>query len=217
MYPSVDYIREHFDLYNRQMFGGTLPVLPVHLTNARTYMGQMTCRKRVGFFGKKHFSDFALRISRRFDFSETELQDTLIHEMIHYYIAYNQLQDTSAHGQTFRQMMKEINEKFGRHITLSHRTSREERLQVIGTKPRPRIFAIITMQDGQHYIKSVPRIEQRMRAMHRRIASSPQVADIKWYYSTDPYFALFPSSMGSRVQRIDLAEVQPHLAAATPL
>ena len=217
MTPTVEYIREHFDLYNRQMFGGTLPVPPIHLTNARTYMGQMTCKKRVGLFGKKHFSDFALRISKRFDFSEQELQDTLIHEMIHYYIAYNQLQDTSSHGQIFRQMMNGINGKFNRHLTVSHRTSREERLQVIGSKPRPRVFAIVLMADGYHYIKSVPRIKQRILTMHRRLASSPLIQSVSWYYSTDPFFALFPSSMGTRVQRINLADIQPHLTAATPL
>ena len=217
MKPTVEYIREHFDLYNRQMFGGTLPVPPIHLTNARTYMGQMVCKKRVGLFGKKHFSDFALRFSRRFDFSEAELQDTLIHEMIHYYIAYNQLQDTSSHGAVFRQMMDDINARFSRHLTISHRTSREERLQVIGSKPRPRVFAILTMADGYHYIKSVPRIRQRILVMHRRLTSSPLVQSVSWYYSTDPWFALFPSSMGTRVQRIDLTELTPHLNAAQPL
>lgn len=217
MTPTVEYIRKHFDLYNGLYFGGTLPVPPIHLTNARTYMGQMTCRKRVGLFGRKHFSDFALRFSRRFDFSEAELQDTLIHEMIHYYIAYNQIADTSAHGATFRQMMNDINARGGRHITVSHRTSREERLQLIGPKPRPRIFAVVWLADGHHYIKSVPRIEQRVLTMHRRISSSPQVRSVAWYYSTDPFFALFPSSMGTRMQRVDLAELQQHLASSTPL
>ena len=96
MKPTVDFIREHFELYNRMMFGGTLTVPPIHLTNARTYMGMLTYKRRVGLFGGKRFSDFALRISRRFDYSEAELQDTLIHEMIHYYIAVNQLKDGSA-------------------------------------------------------------------------------------------------------------------------
>ncbi|MBQ7530501.1 MAG: SprT-like domain-containing protein [Paludibacteraceae bacterium] len=217
MTPTVEYIREHFDLYNRQMFGGTLTVPPIYLTNARTYMGQMTCRKRTGLFGKKHFSDFALRFSRRFDFSETELQDTLIHEMIHYYIACHQLQDISAHGQLFRQMMNDINQKYGRHITVSHRITNEERLQLIGSKPRPRIFAVVRLADGEHYIKSVPRIEQRVLTMHRRISFSPQVSSLTWYYSSDPFFALFPSSMGTRMQRVDLVELQLHLASATPL
>ena len=180
-------------------------------------MGMMTCRKRVGLFGKKHFSNFALRISKRFDFTEQELQDTLIHEMIHYYISYNQLQDSSAHGQLFRQMMNDINEKYGRHITLSHRSSREERLQVIGSKPRPRVFAIIEMCDGDQYIKCVPRIKQRIESMHRHLTSSPEVRSLKWYFSTDPYFALFPSSMGRKVQKIDPVELQPHLMNAEPI
>lgn len=177
----------------------------------------MTCKKRVGLFGKKQFSNFALRISKRFDFEESELQDTLIHEMIHYYISYNQLQDSSAHGQLFRQMMNEINAKFGRHVNISHRTSKDERLQVIGSKPRPRVFAIIQMHDGTEYIKCVPRIKQRIETMHRWLSSAPEIKTIEWYFSIDPYFALFPTSMGRRVQKIDPAEVQLHLKNATPL
>lgn len=217
MKPTIEYIREHFDLYNRQLFGGTLPVPPIHLTNARTYMGQMTYKKRVGLFGKKHLSDFRLRISRRFNFTEQELQDTLIHEMIHYYIGYHGLVDSSAHGRVFRQMMDNINQHFDRHVTISHRSTREERMQVIGDKPRPRIFAILTMTDGKQYIKSVPRIQQRILIMHRRMTSAPQVKSIEWYYSTDPFFVQYPSSMGTRVQRINPAEIQPHLNTAQPL
>ena len=180
-------------------------------------MGQMTCKKKVGLFGKKRYSDFAMRISKRFDVPEQELQDTVIHEMIHYYIGYNQLQDTSSHGALFRQMMQDINERYGRHLTISHKSTRQERLQVIGPKPRPRIFAILTMTDGQHYIKAVPRIEQHILTMHKRLSTSPLVTSVSWYYSVDPYFALFPSSMGSRVQRIDMKEVEAHLQSSTPL
>lgn len=201
-------------MYNRTMFGGTLPVPPIHLTNARTYMGQMTCRKRVGLFGKKHFSNYALRFSKRFDFTEEELQDTLIHEMIHYYISYHQLQDSSAHGQLFRQMMNEINQKYGRHITISHRSSQEERLQVIGNRPTPRVFAVIELADGKQYIKAVPRIVQRIRTMHRWLNPSPDIRSVTWYYSTDPYFALFPSSMGRKMQLLHMDEAEPHIREA---
>jgi len=211
---SEEYIKEHFDLYNRTMFGGTLPVPPIHLTNARTYMGQMTCRKRVGLFGRKHFSNYALRFSKRFDFTEQELQDTLIHEMIHYYISYHQLQDSSAHGQLFRQMMNEINQTYDRHISISHRSSKEERLQVIGNRPTPRIFAVIELTDGKRFIKVVPRIVQRIRTMHRWLNSSPEVRTITWYFSTDPYFALFPSSMGRKMQLLHMDEAEPHIREA---
>ena len=217
MKPTQDYILEHFDLYNRTMFGGTLPILPVRLTNARTYMGMLTFRKRVGWFGRKQCSDFCLRISQRFDYSEQQLQDSLIHEMIHYYIAYHQLRDTSAHGSVFMQMMNDINRNFGRHITVSHRASREERVQLLGNQPRPRVFAIIAMSNGKYCIKVVPRIAQRVRTMHRRLTADPQVCSVAWYYSTDPFFALYPSSMGRRMQYINLDEARPHLSAATPL
>ena len=58
---------------------------------------------------------------------ERLLEDTIIHEMIHYHILSNQLQDTSAHGKLFRKMMDDINARFGRNVTISHKPTEEER------------------------------------------------------------------------------------------
>lgn len=217
MQPTIDYIREHFELYNRMLFGGTLTVPPIRLTNARTYMGMLTYKRRAGLFGGKKYSDFVLRISQRFDYTEQELQDTIIHEMIHYYIAFNRMEDGSAHGRLFRQMMDDINRRYGRHITVSHRSTREERMKVIGNRPRPRVFAIMELSDGKCCIKVVPRIAQRVRTMHQRLTMDPRIRRITWYYSTDPYFALYPSSMGRRMQYVDMTELQPHLDGAKPI
>ena len=70
---------------------------------------------------------------------------------------------------------------------------------------------------GEDAIKCVPRIKQRIESMHRRLTSSPEVRSLKWYFSTDPYFALFPSSMGRKVQKIDPVELQQHLVNAKPI
>lgn len=118
---TVQYIKDRFEVFNKQMFGGALPLPVIRVSKAKTYLGAVTYKRKRTWYGKVVISDFKLCISARYELSENLLEDTIIHEMIHYYILYNGLKDTSPHGRLFRQMMKAINEKFARHIVMSHR------------------------------------------------------------------------------------------------
>ena len=62
------------------------------------------------------------------------IEDTILHEMIHYHIAVNQLRDTSAHGRLFRREMKRINAEGNRHITISYRLSKDQLLELYPEK-----------------------------------------------------------------------------------
>lgn len=122
MKATIPYIQEKFNEFNQQMFDGCLPMLPIKLSKARTFLGILAYRRRRTLSGEIEKYDFRLRISTYHDLPEQELEDTIIHEMIHYYIGIKQLKDTSAHGKIFRKMMKDINERYGRHITISYRS-----------------------------------------------------------------------------------------------
>lgn len=87
-------------------------------------------RRRLLGGGMENY-DFKLQISTQIDLSECELEDTIIHEMIHYYIGVHQWRDTSAHGRLFRQMMNDINERFGRQVTVSHQSTKAQREQAV--------------------------------------------------------------------------------------
>jgi hypothetical protein len=127
MQPTVDYIQSRFDEFNARFFGGGLPPVPIKLSHARTFLGKLTfTRRRSWLFGPTRNEHFVLRINTRIDLPEELIQDTILHEMIHYYIAVNHLRDTSAHGRLFRQEMKRINTEGGRHITISYRFTKEQ-------------------------------------------------------------------------------------------
>ena len=120
--PTIDYIQSCFDEYNALFFGNQLPQIPIKLSSARTFLGKVTfTRRRSWLFGPLRNENFVLRINTRFDLPEELIQDTILHEMIHYYIAVNQLHDTSTHGQLFRREMHRINSEGNRHITISYR------------------------------------------------------------------------------------------------
>lgn len=131
MIPSKEYIEAKFNEYNAQYFDGQLPLLPIKLSHARTFLGKVCfTKRRQWLFGPYQYSNFVLRINTRLDLPEALVEDTILHEMIHYYIAYNQWHDTSAHGRLFRREMKRINEKGGRHITISYRLNAEQIAQL---------------------------------------------------------------------------------------
>ena len=66
------------------MFAGQLPKLPIELSDAKTFLGKCVFKIRKGNDGKNICYDFKLRINTRIDLPETEIEDTIIHEMNHY-------------------------------------------------------------------------------------------------------------------------------------
>ena len=131
MKPTIQYIQQKVDEFNRQMFDGKLSPVPVSLSNAKTYLGLCVYKRRRKFFGGVEKYDFRLRFSTRIDLPENEVEDTIIHELIHYYIGVNNLKDSSAHGKLFRSIMCSINKKFGRRLTISHKCTSEQREQLM--------------------------------------------------------------------------------------
>ncbi|NPD80626.1 sprT domain-containing protein [Prevotella sp. PINT] len=121
MVATIPYIEGKFNEYNGLIFNGELPAIPIKLSKAKTSLGQLAFKRRRTWYGRTVYSDFRLRVSTHFDLPENELEDIIIHEMIHYYIFVNRLKDKSAHGPLFRQMMKDINTRYGRNISISRK------------------------------------------------------------------------------------------------
>ena len=212
MKPDVPFIKAKFDEFNSLMFGGALPTVPVALSKASSYVGLCTFKTRRHLFGKNEYYDFRLRFSTRLDLPEPEVEDTIIHEMIHYYIRLNRIKDTSAHGKVFRQMMKDLNSRYGRHITISHRTTKEQREASIDKRPRRRVVAIVSFKDGREGLKLLPYKQDKVTAYHRALMRSGQVTGIDFYVESDPWFNRFPTSSAFNVIFAPMDEVRAHLS-----
>lgn len=196
------------------MFDGKLPKLPIELSDAKTFLGLCVYKKRRTILGRTECYDFKLRISTRIDLVEAEVEDIIIHEMIHYYIGYNNLKDSSAHGRVFRHIMNTINEKFGRHIKISHKLTKEEKEQLYDTKRRWRVVAYVTFNDGRTGVKVLPRIMPRIANYYNAVSRESSVESIELYMTNNPYFNRYPSSSAFRVHYIDKAEADKHLQGA---
>ena len=127
MTPDLEYIQKAFDRYNALCFRGELPGIRLELSRARTYLGRYEeKRPQVRFLGRRFSLPTAeplrlIRISTAFDLTPEQQDDVIIHEMIHYYLAWKGLADRVPHGPHFRQLMEAINSRFGRHIVVRYK------------------------------------------------------------------------------------------------
>lgn len=217
MKPTIQYIEQKFKEFNTLMFGGKLTMPPIQLSNARTFVGQCAAKRRRTLFHGTQLYDFRLKFSVLFDLPECEWEDTIIHEMIHYYIGANGLKDTSSHGQLFRQIMDTINKRYGRNLTITHKSTPEQKEAVISKKKVWHVIALVYFADGRKGIKVLPRIRQRITAYRSTMLRDPRISRIDLFMGNDPYFNRFPNSSAFNVILADEKEFMPHIDEAEPL
>ena len=211
MIATIPYIEAKFDEFNKLIFGGELPRIPIVLGSATRVLGAFSCKVRRNFWGKKEYFDLKLRFSKKFDLPGNELEDVIIHEMIHYYIRFKGLKDEGSHGPIYVKIMNEINQKFGRNITIKQDT---KDVGLVDTKPKQRIIAVLEKKDGTVGIKVLPRNETKIHAYCKRINSAKNMASIILYMSTNPFFSKYPSSSALYIHPISRTELQTQLAGA---
>ena len=71
--------------------------------------------------GNTSFSSWSNLVIKTFTISylndENDFIEIMVHEMIHYYIAWNGIKDNGSHGNVFLKMANEMKNKYGLNIT----------------------------------------------------------------------------------------------------
>lgn len=209
MMLTIDIIRQWFDTFNRQYFGGSLPHPTFKLSRARTRLGSMQCVRRRALLAKPQ-RIYTIFISTYYKCDERGYQTVLLHEMIHYYISYNDMRDTSPHGTLFRRMMDDIN-SHGWHITVSTNTTGWE-TSASACRRSKHLLLLATTTRGEMFLSSVA--IRSAWALHDSIAHAKgQIADEQWYVSTDSRFDSFTKVRSLRGRKIkDKAELDDFLS-----
>lgn len=207
MRATVPYVEKKFEEFNLQMFEGKLPMIPIELSDAKTFLGLCIYKKRKLPNGKTEAYDFRLRINTRIDMPEDQLEDTIIHEMIHYYIGHNRLEDASAHGPLFRSIMNEINRKFGRNLTVSHRSTKEQREQLQDKRSHYHVIAVVRFHDGRTGIKVLPRVVRSILYYYNNVLPNKDIASIQLFMSDNVFFNRYPNSSALKVHFLEADEI----------
>ena len=185
-------MENRFEIFNRQYFQGQLPKPGFTLSRARTQLGQCRCRyKKRGLWQRNKLESCVIALSTYYDMEEREACNVLLHEMIHYYIAHNQLKDTSAHGRLFRQIAQSLNARWGWQVSV--KTSVEGWALAQPQKNTTETFLILAVETsgGACYLRGDALLRPQARSGNTKIPGSnpPQMV-----YFPGRLFQRFPQS-----------------------
>lgn len=209
MKADIRFLSETFERFNRMIFIRPLPTPEMHISPARTFMGQFKV-ERHGFAGMR--KTYHLTLSNRYDLPVEVLEDIVIHEMIHFHIHHAGIRDTSSHGEAFRRLMNEINRRFGRHITVSHRCTPEQ-LDSDGNKAHS-IVCLCTMTDGRMLVSRVS--QSKVFEIYRAFCDWDKVSAQEWFWVYGSYFNRYRRVLTPKLFPID-SEGIAMVRAGTPL
>lgn len=213
MIPTKQYIESKFHEFNHLCFDGSLRPLPIRLCNARTFLGKISYKRTRKSDGSWDRHSFVLHISTKIDLPENVVEDTIIHEMIHYWIFSNRLEDSSSHGRLFRGKMQEINMRHGRNISVTHRFTEDEHNS--DKELKLHLVCVSNLADGRTAIT----LAMRTNLWHLwdEIERIPMVKEFRWWLTMDTFFNRFPRSRTLKFYVVSAAEVHSHLADAKRL
>ena len=134
------------------------------------------------------------------------MKNFLIHEMIHYYIFSNQLQDNGPHGDLFKKMMRNINVKFNRNTEIDEKNDTEKRQHLI---------CIIRLRGNSWGVTVASKA--KLFYLWDELPKCPKVLECKWYVSNDPFFNRFPRAKSVNIYAISRQDMEEHTKNAKPL
>lgn len=113
---TIEWLENEFNKFNKLYFNGELPLPHFVIFHPKTTLGQFQPCMRLTPFGNPIGAPI-IRISNYFIRPIKEIQTTLIHEMIHYFIHFKGIEDTSSHGKKWKELAAQINVKGNWSIT----------------------------------------------------------------------------------------------------
>ncbi|MDE6010820.1 MAG: SprT-like domain-containing protein [Muribaculaceae bacterium] len=212
MRPTLDYVRLKFDEFNRLCFAGELPILPIRMSNAGRALGMFVHPRVSSRRMARDPKTCHIRISTRLDLPEQEVEDTIIHEMIHYWIWYKAIPDNATHGDAFMAKLREINRLHGRRITVRHHSSEEQ--LATDRHHRNNYICVQRWNDGRLTLTVCART--CIFDIHRAFSGHPQVTSVEWYWSMNSWFNRFPLSRTAKAYILTPADFTARFADATP-
>ncbi|HEY9551896.1 MAG TPA: SprT-like domain-containing protein [Prevotella sp.] len=213
MQASLEWMEQWFAVFNREYFGGSLPLPRMRVSHSRTRLGSMSCKRRT-VFGRSKYSDYALHLSDYYDLTERELQNVLLHEMIHYSIAYTGVRDSSPHGTVFRGMMEALNSRYGWDIRISTPMRGKQSATMRPRKPKQFLVLAMALNDGRQMLSVVnPRYAA---ALNQQLRTVIGLKHHGWYTTQDDYFFGFPQVRSLRGKLVAPDFYADKIKAMTP-
>lgn len=192
MRPDISYLYEKFDYFNRLCYQGLL-IRPLIKLNRRTRSLGLT---RIEYNRLTKRKKIWIEISTYFDLPEKEYIDTLVHEMIHYYIATNDIKDTSVHGKVFKSEVERIKRNYNIDISLKFN---DPQMLESASSPVVRYFCVSKDKAGNRFITVVAKTQ--IFNIWNQTGNSPM--ECEWFVGTHRVFHHYPRCSTYKLYKID--------------
>ena len=205
---TISYISEKFEKYNNLYFNGSLKTPKFKISNSKRVLGTLSISKRLNFYGG-YTKEHTISISKYYDRTEKQYDNTLIHEMIHLYISQNDIIDNGSHGRRFKAECARIN-KYGwdlsRTTDISGWKLSEEAQKRLDNKLSNATYSIFVYQmydtDNTQFIFRVAKGKELTYLNHLKYVC--KVAKVKCFKTSDNIFESLPPCRNRiRGRRID--------------
>lgn len=106
---TITYLRNKFNQFNKEFFNNELPQIEIKISRSKRQFGSYRFKRANHYCPKE--TPVAILISNYYQQTGKEYCETLIHEMIHYYLSFKNIgRKDDCHGYYFQKEMKRINE-----------------------------------------------------------------------------------------------------------
>ena len=205
---TISYISEKFEKYNNLYFNGSLKTPKFKISNSKRALGTLSISRRLNFYGG-YTKEHTISISKYYDRTEKQYDNTLIHEMIHLYISQNDIIDNGSHGRRFKAECARIN-KYGwdlsRTTDISGWKLSEEAQKQLDNKLSNATYEIIVYQmydtDNTQFIFRVAK--GKALNYYNHLKYKCKAVKVKYFKSNDNIFESLPACRKQiRGRRID--------------
>ena len=209
---TISYISEKFEKYNNLYFNGSLKTPKFKISNSKRALGTLCISRRLNFYGE-YTKEHTILISKYYDRTEKQYDNTLIHEMIHLYISQNDIIDNGSHGRRFKAECARIN-KYGwdlsRTTDISGWKLSEEAQKRLDNKLSNATYSVFVYQmydtDNTQFIFRVAKGKELTYYNHLKYTC--KAAKVKYFKSNDNIFESLPTCRcrirGRRIDKNDM-------------
>lgn len=119
---TTEFISEKFKEFNAEYFEGKLNTPRFEVMHTKSLLGELHFDSFWSVYRHKWvIYGYAIRISDYYNRPQHYVEETILHEMIHLYIAQFKLKDTRTHGKIFYSIADRINKQGGWNIARVHK------------------------------------------------------------------------------------------------
>lgn len=209
MVVTESWIKKEFIKFNSLYFDGKLPMPIIKLSHARTQLGALAYKNEWLWGRRIRCFDYTIKLSTYYDMTERQAQNILIHEMIHYYIAYFRIRDSRPHGVKFQKMASDLNRKYGWKIKAIEvakdwKVAEYYRKKEEQKSPRQYLVLALKIQSGEYFLCSIS--PKAYPKINKEVLHQKEIVQYCWYTTQDSYFEYMPVCRTLRGKKVSEAE-----------